>query len=163
MEAALRTVYELATGRPLPFEKLHVAPIEGSAMIKKAELKFENVLPEYGVLEGFTAKVAVTSGFEGAGILMDEVAGGKADYHFIEVMGCPGGCVTGGGQPRNYTLDKWQKRAAGILHEDERKPLRESFRNPEIKQIYDEFLGAPLGHRSHELLHTTYTDRSAER
>ncbi len=163
MEAALRTVYELATGRPLPFEKLHVAPIEGSAMIKKAELKFENVLPEYGFLEGFTAKVAVTSGFEGAGILMDEVAGGKADYHFIEVMGCPGGCVTGGGQPRNYTLDKWQKRAAGILHEDERKPLRESFRNPEIKQIYDEFLGAPLGHRSHELLHTTYTDRSAER
>ena len=107
--------------------------------------------------------IAIVHGTANASKLLDAIRRGEKSYHFIEIMGCPGGCVTGGGQPRNYTLDKWQKRAAGILHEDERKPLRESFRNPEIKQIYDEFLGAPLGHRSHELLHTTYTDRSAER
>ncbi|HIT68496.1 MAG TPA: iron hydrogenase small subunit [Candidatus Aphodomonas merdavium] len=163
MEAALRTVYELVTGRELPFEKLRVLPIEGNRMIKKASLTFENVLPEYAFLEGFTANVAVTSGFEGAGILMDEIASGKADYHFVEVMGCPGGCIVGGGQPRNYTLSKWHDRAQGIYHEDERKPLRKSHENPQVKQLYAEFLGTPLSHVSHELLHTTYTDRSSIR
>jgi len=159
MEAALRTVYELVTGRDLPFDKLRVTPIESHNQIKKAELKFENVLPGYEFLEGFTAKVAVTSGFAGAEIIMEEVASGKADYHFIEVMGCPGGCVTGGGQPRTMIQNAWDKRARGLYREDDKKNLRKSLDNPYVQALYSEYLGAPLGHRSHELLHTTYVPR----
>lgn len=159
MEAALRTVYELVTGRDLPFEKLHVAPIESHKQIKKAELTFENVLPDYKFLEGFTVKVAVTSGFAGADIIMEEVASGKADYHFIEVMGCPGGCVTGGGQPRTMMRNAWEKRAKGLYREDDQKDLRKSHDNPYVQMLYKEYLGAPLGHKSHELLHTTYVPR----
>ena len=159
MEAALRTVYELVTGRDLPFDKLRVTPIESHNQIKKAELKFENVLPGYEFLEGFTAKVAVTSGFAGAEIIMEEVASGKADYHFIEVMGCPGGCVTGGGQPRTMIQNAWEKRARGLYREDDKKNLRKSLDNPYVQALYSEYLGAPLGHRSHELLHTTYVPR----
>lgn len=159
MEAALRTVYELVTGRDLPFDKLRVTPIESHNQIKKAELKFENVLPGYEFLEGFTAKVAVTSGFAGAEIIIEEVASGKADYHFIEVMGCPGGCVTGGGQPRTMIQNAWEKRARGLYREDDKKNLRKSLDNPYVQALYSEYLGAPLGHRSHELLHTTYVPR----
>jgi len=159
MEAALRTVYELTTGRDLPFDKMHIVPIEGQQQVKEAELTFENVLPGYEFLEGFTAKVAVTSGFAGAEIIMEKVASGKADYHFIEVMGCPGGCVKGGGQPRTMVQNSWEKRAKGLYHEDDRKVLRKSLDNPYIQQLYKEYLGAPLGHKSHKLLHTTYVPR----
>jgi len=159
MEAALRTVYELTTGRDLPFDKMHIVPIEGQQQVKEAELTFENVLPGFEFLEGFTAKVAVTSGFAGAEIIMEKVASGKADYHFIEVMGCPGGCVKGGGQPRTMVQNSWEKRAKGLYHEDDRKVLRKSLDNPYIQQLYKEYLGAPLGHKSHKLLHTTYVPR----
>ncbi len=159
MEAALRTVYELVTGRELPGDNLHVKPIVGQDQIKVAELTFENVLPTYSFLEGFTAKVAVTSGFAGAEILMEEVAAGKSPYHFIEVMGCPGGCVCGGGQPRTGVRTKWKDRADGIYQEDEMKKLRKSHENPHIQRLYNEFLLEPLGHKSHDLLHTHYTER----
>ncbi len=159
MEAALRTVYELATGRELPFENLRVAPIETDEQIKVAELRFEDCLPNYAFLEGFTAKVAVTSGFDGANKLMARVASGKAPYHFIEVMGCPGGCIVGGGQPRTGVREKWSMRKEGIFSEDSKKKLRKSHQNPAIQKLYNEFLLEPLGHKSHDLLHTRYTPR----
>jgi len=100
MEAALRTVYELVTGRELPVEKLHLKPLMGLTPIKTAELKIENTLPEFRFLEGVTLRVAVTSGLAGAAELMNQIENGASPYHFIEVMGCPGGCISGGGQPR---------------------------------------------------------------
>jgi len=162
MEAALRTVYVIITGRELPFDKLHVAPIVGLDQIKEAAVKFENVLPEYKMFEGFEAKIAVTSGLAGAKILMDQIAAGTSPYHFIEVMGCPGGCITGGGQPRSDDPDVRMKRLNAIYSEDESRTLRQSHLNPSITAIYKEYLVKPGGHLSHELLHTHYVDRSGE-
>lgn len=159
MEAALRTVYEVVTGRELPFEKLHVQPIVGLEQIKTAEFTFESVKPEWSFLEGVTAKIAVTSGLSGAAILMDEVEEEKSEYLFIEVMGCPGGCISGGGQPRPTNDAVRQQRLAAIYREDEGKPIRKSHENPDILTLYEDFLGKPCGSISHELLHTTYTVR----
>ena len=159
MEAALRTVYEVVTGRELPFDKLHVTPLMGLSRIKTAELTITEPRFEYGFLDGVTLKVAVTSGLAGADRLLKEVASGESPYHFIEVMGCPGGCISGGGQPRPTTDQIREKRLAAIYSEDEAKPLRKSHENPRITTIYQEFLGKPLGEKSHELLHTHYTPR----
>ena len=127
--------------------------------MKTADLKIENPLPAYKFLDGVVVKVAVTSGLAGARKLMDEVAKGTSPYHFIEVMGCPGGCISGGGQPRP-TNDKIRKqRLEAIYKEDEGKELRKSHQNPFVTKLYEEFLKEPLGHKSHELLHTTYTKR----
>ena len=158
MEAALRTVYELVTGREIPSDNLHVHPLGDSDQIKVASLTFENVLPEYKFLEGFTARVAVTSGFDGAAQVMEMVKAGE-NFQFIEVMGCPGGCIVGGGQPRGVRAEKWPARKAGIYSIDEGKKLRKSHENPDIIKLYKEFLGEPCGHKSHELLHTHYTAR----
>jgi len=162
MEAALRTVYAIVTGRTLPFEQLHVEPIVGLDQIKSAPVKFENVLPEYKMFEGFEAKIAVTSGLAGAKILMDQIAEGTSPYHFIEVMGCPGGCISGGGQPRSKDPNVKMKRMKAIYSEDEKKVLRQSHLNPSILSLYKEYLGEPGSHKSHELLHTRYIDRSNE-
>ena len=159
MEAALRTVYELTTGRELPFDGLHVAPIVGLELVKEAAVTFENVLPEYSFLEGVTARIAVTSSLKGADILMRDVASGTSPYHFIEVMGCPGGCINGGGQPRNREDGYREKRMRALYNEDEAKTLRKSHENPDLLKLYQDFLGQPCGHKSHELLHTTYTPR----
>jgi len=159
MEAALRTVYFIITGRNLPFEDLHVAPIVGLDQIKDAEITLEDVLPEYKGLEGMKVHVAVTSGLEGAKILVEQIKDGKSPYHFIEVMGCPGGCITGGGQPRSDDPDVREKRQKALYTEDEKKQLRMSHENPSIKAIYDEYLGKPGGKLSHELLHTRYVRR----
>ncbi len=160
MEAALRTVYELVTGRELPFENLHVKPIVGLERIKTASFQFSDVKPEWFFLEGVTVKIAVTSGLAGAGTLMEEIAAGTSEYHFIEVMGCPGGCISGGGQPRPTNDEIRKKRLEAIYREDEGKPLRKSHENPDIQHLYHVFLGSPCGHVSHELLHTTYTRRN---
>ena len=162
MEAAIRTVYVIVTGRELPFDQLHVTPIVGLNQIKEASLKFENVLPEYQMFEGFEAKVAVTSGLAGAKILMNQLVAGNSPYHFIEVMGCPGGCICGGGQPRSDDPDVRIKRLKAIYSEDEGKTLRQSHLNPSIDALYREYLGKPGGELSHELLHTHYVDRSKE-
>jgi NADP-reducing hydrogenase subunit HndD len=159
MEAALRTVYELVTGRELPFAKLHVTPIVGFEEIKAVDLLIENPLEAYKFLDGVTVKVAVTSGLKGAKKLMEQIAAGESQYHFIEVMGCPSGCISGGGQPRPTTQEIREKRLKAIYAEDEGKPLRKSHENPFIKAIYEEYLEHPLGHKSHDLLHTHYTKR----
>ena len=159
MEAALRTVYELTTGREIPFDKLHVIPIEGLDQIKEATIHIADPLPEFAFLNGVDVKVGVTSGFAGAKKLMDQIAEGTSPYHFIEIMGCPGGCITGGGQPRSVDLDIGTKRQKALYDEDESKVLRKSHENPVIMKIYADFLGEPNSHLSHELLHTTYTTR----
>lgn len=160
MEAAIRTVYELVTGRELPMEGLHVQSLAGLKRIKTAELKIENPVREYAYLDGVTIKVAVTSGLKGAARLLDEIKEGKSPYHFIEVMGCPGGCISGGGQPRPVDNAIRTKRLEAIYREDEGKKLRKSHENEDILTLYNEFLGQPLGHLSHELLHTHYIKRN---
>lgn len=159
MEAALRTVYELVTGRELPFENLHVTPIMGLDRVKEAQIRIEKPLESYRYLDGVTLRVAVTSGLRGANQLMEQIAKGESPYHFIEVMGCPGGCITGGGQPRSSDPDVRSKRLQGLYGEDESKTLRKSHENPYIKTLYSEYLGYPNSSRSHELLHTHYVQR----
>ena len=159
MEAALRTVYELVTGRELPFENLHVTPIVGLEKIKEATIKIENPLPDYSLFDGVEVKIAVTSGLKNAKVLLDQIVAGKSPYHFIEIMGCPGGCITGGGQPRSTDPDIRMKRMKALYNEDESKTLRKSHENPYIISFYKEFLGEPNGHNAHELLHTTYVNR----
>ncbi len=159
MEAALRTVYELVTGRELPFANLHVTPVVGLEGIKEAAVTFENVQPDWKFLEGVTAKVAVAHTLGNARTLIERIRAGEASYHFIEVMTCPGGCIGGGGQPRVTTNDVRQARIRAIYKEDEGKTLRKSHENPAVQQIYAEFLGQPLGEKSHHLLHTHYHGR----
>ncbi len=159
MEAALRTVYELVTGRALPFEGLHVRSIMGLEQVKEASLTIEAVKPEYAFLNGVTVCVAVTSGLAGADLLMGQIEAGESPYHFIEVMGCPGGCIMGGGQPRSQDPDVRQKRLQGLYSEDESKTLRKSHENPAVQALYAEFLGEPNSHLAHELLHTRYVRR----
>lgn len=160
MEAALRTVYEVVTGRELPFEKLHVTPIVGLERIKSATIVLEGLKPEWSFLEGVPVKIGVTNGLDGANKLMAEIKAGKSDYLFIEVMGCPGGCISGGGQPRPTNQEIRMKRLEAIYREDEGKVMRKSHENPDILTLYKEFLGQPCGHTSHELLHTHYTKRN---
>jgi len=159
MEAALRTAWEIVTGRELPFENLHVGPVEGLEGIKAAEATFTGCQPEWSFLEGVTAKVAVAHGLSNARNLIEKIRAGEASYHFIEIMTCPGGCIGGGGQPRMTTNAIRKKRIEAIYKEDEGKKLRKSHENPEVVQIYEEFLGKPLGQLSHKLLHTKYTPR----
>lgn len=160
MEAALRTVYEIITGRELPFPNLHVSPIVGLEEIREATIKLENVKPEWRAAEGFEVKIAVTSGFAGARKLMEQIKEGTSPYHFIEVMGCPGGCITGGGQPRpqeDINIVR-QKRMEAIYGEDERKVVRKSHENKSLIDFYKEW-GEPGCHASHEYLHTHYVKR----
>ncbi len=159
MEAALRTVYELVTGRELPFDGLHVTPILGLAPIKTASLTITDTLPAYRHLEGVTVNIAVTSGLASADALLDQIAAGQSPYHFIEVMGCPGGCISGGGQPRTDCEDFRTLRSKALYNEDERKVLRKSHQNPDILALYRDYLGEPGGHLAHRLLHTHYTPR----
>lgn len=160
MEAALRTMYEIITGRELPFPNLHVSPIVGLEEIREATIKLENVKPEWRAAEGFEVKIAVTSGFAGARKLMEQIKEGTSPYHFIEVMGCPGGCITGGGQPRpqeDINIVR-QKRMEAIYGEDERKVVRKSHENKSLMDFYKEW-GEPGCHASHEYLHTHYVKR----
>jgi iron only hydrogenase large subunit-like protein len=158
MEAALRTVYEIVTGRELPFENLHVAPIEGLAGVKEAAVTITGTVPDWSFLEGVTVKVAVAHGLGNARSLIERIKAGE-QYHFVEVMTCPGGCIGGGGQPRLTTDEVRLARIAAIYKEDEGKPIRKSHNNPEVAAIYEEYLKKPLGERSHHLLHTKYTPR----
>jgi iron only hydrogenase large subunit-like protein len=156
MEAALRTVYEIVTGRQLPFDNLHIAPVAGLAGVKEAAVKIEGTVRDWAFLEGVTVKVAVAHGLGNARLLIERMKSGEA-YHFVEVMTCPGGCIGGGGQPRVTTDEVRLARIAAIYKEDEGKPIRKSHDNPEVTAIYKDFLSKPLGEKSHHLLHTHYT------
>ncbi len=161
MEAALRTAYEVITGREVPFDRLNIMPVRGLEGIKQATIKLENCTPEWAFLEGIELRVAVASGLKNAKIIMDELMEGHSPYHFIEIMACPGGCIGGGGQPIPTNDEIRKKRMEAIYKEDEGKKIRKSHENPEIKKIYDDFLtSGPLGHKSHKLLHTQYTKRN---
>jgi NADH-quinone oxidoreductase subunit G/[NiFe] hydrogenase diaphorase moiety small subunit/NADP-reducing hydrogenase subunit HndD len=160
MEAALRTAYEVVTGRAIPFENLNVLPVRGMEGIKDATIKIEGCLPAWSFLEGAELKVAVAHGLINARKIMDQVAAGESPYHFIEVMACPGGCIGGGGQPIPTNEEIRKKRVEAIYAEDMSMTLRKSHENPEITQIYEEFLKEPLGEKSHHLLHTTYKKRN---
>ncbi|MBE0536890.1 MAG: iron hydrogenase small subunit [Phycisphaerae bacterium] len=158
MEAAIRTAYEIVTQKELPTENLHVQPIMGLDGIKTASLKIEGAVGDWAFLEGAELKVAVAHTLGNARKIIDMVENGEV-FHFVEVMSCPGGCISGAGQPR-FTDDAIRlKRIEAIYKEDEGKTMRKSHLNPEVAQIYKEFLGEPLSHRSHKLLHTQYVDR----
>lgn len=160
MEAALRTAYELVTGRDVPFENLNITPVRGMEGIREASIKIENPLQEWAFLDGVELKCAVAHGLVNAKKVMDAVKEGKNNFHFIEVMACPGGCLGGGGQPIPTNPEIRRKRAEAIYAEDEGMPIRKSHQNPEIIKIYEDFLGKPLGEKSHHLLHTQYMPRN---
>ena len=152
MEAALRTAADVLEGKDL--ESVDYKEVRGTAGIKEATYH----------VGGMDVKVAVASGAKNAAVLMDKIEKGEADYHFIEIMGCPGGCVNGGGQPiipakvKNFT-DYKAVRASALYKADEASTLRKSHKNPEIIKLYDEYLGKPNSHKAHELLHTSYVAR----
>lgn len=148
MEAALRTAYEVITGQTL--EKVDLTMVRGMEGVREATIPVGDLM----------VKVAVAHGLGNARKLLDLIREGKADYHFIEVMACPGGCLGGGGQPIPTDLDIRMRRADAIYYADANLPIRKSHENPFIKKIYEEFLEKPLGEKSHHLLHTHYTDRS---
>jgi len=147
MEAALRTVYEVLTGEVL--EQLEFASVRGLEGRKEAAVE----------IAGQTVKVVVAHGLRQANEILEEIKNGTSDYAFVEVMACPGGCIGGGGQPIEKSADTKQLRIDAIYKVDEDTALRKSHDNPGVKQLYEEYLGQPLGERSHHLLHTHYKAR----
>ncbi len=160
MEAALRTAYEIVTGREVPFEGLNITPVRGMDGVREAGIMINDPLPEWKFLDGVEVKTVVAHGLTNAKQVMQWVKEGKKSYHFIEIMACPGGCLGGGGQPIPTNAEIRAKRAEAIYREDTGKAIRKSHENPEVIAIYKEFLGEPLGHKSHELLHTHYVERN---
>jgi NADP-reducing hydrogenase subunit HndD len=161
MEAALRSAYEIVTGRSVPFKNLDIIPVRGMEGVKEATIKIEGTKEEWKFLEGAELKVAIAHGLVNANKLTKAVSTGKASYHFIEIMACPGGCIGGGGQPIPTNIDIRKKRMEAIYMEDTSMPIRKSHENPEVAAIYKEFLIEPNGHKSHELLHTHYIQRES--
>ncbi|WP_421919995.1 NADH-dependent [FeFe] hydrogenase, group A6 [Marinifilum sp.] len=159
MEAALRTAYEIITGREVPFENLDILPVRGLDGVKEASIKIEGTVDDWKFLEGVELKCAITNGLENAHRLMDDIKNGERFYHFVEIMACPGGCLGGGGQPYPVDDEVRLKRMKAIYDEDSDLPIRKSHENPEIVQIYRDFLEEPLSHKSHKLLHTSYVKR----
>ncbi|HNX67670.1 MAG TPA: [Fe-Fe] hydrogenase large subunit C-terminal domain-containing protein, partial [Bacteroidales bacterium] len=161
MEAALRTAYEIVTGREVPFKNLNITPVRGMEGVKEATIKIEGTTKDWSFLEGAELKVAIAHGLVNANKLARAVSEGKASYHFIEIMACPGGCIGGGGQPIPTSMEIRKKRMEAIYSEDENLPLRKSHENPDVIAIYKEFLTSPNSHKSHELLHTHYVERES--
>ena len=152
MEAALRTVQDKLTGKS--FDNLDFEEVRGEKGIKRATLD----------IGGKEVKVVVASGLKNAGTIMEEIKSGKADYQFVEIMACPGGCVMGGGQPirtskERSEIDIRAKRANALYTIDEKSKIRKSHENPVLKKIYEDYLGEPGGHEAHKLLHTSYVER----
>lgn len=152
MEAALRTAYEKITGKEL--KELNFEAVRGQKGIKKASIKIGDI----------DVKVAVASGLSNARKIMEEIKSGKAEYQFVEIMACPGGCIMGGGQPiktskQRSKYDVKKLRSECLYSIDEKSKLRKSHENPVIIKLYKEYLGEPGSHKAHELLHTTYYKR----
>ncbi|MCD7864927.1 MAG: [FeFe] hydrogenase, group A [Clostridiales bacterium] len=146
MEAALRTVYAVVMGKEM--DDIEYTPVRGFEAIKEAEVD----------LNGLKVKIAVAHGMKNARKLIDEIRAGERDYHFVEVMACPGGCIGGGGSALR-TWSKMEKRKEAVYEEERKLPIRLSHKNPAITQIYEEFLGELCGEMSHKLLHTRYFNR----
>ncbi|MPW24535.1 NADH:ubiquinone oxidoreductase [Alkalibaculum sp. M08DMB] len=148
IEATLRTAYEFLTGKTL--ENVEFSSLRGMQGIKEATID----------INGMSINIAVSHGLGNARHLLEKIRSGKANYHAIEIMACPGGCIGGAGQPFHHgDLSILDKRMNGLYKEDRGKTLRKSHENPMIKKLYDEFLGEPYGEKAHELLHTTYVAR----
>ena len=158
MEAALRTVYFVLTGKE--HEQIAFTAVRGLEGIREASLD----------INGMTVNVAIANGMKNAKVLLDQIRAGESKYHFIEIMGCPGGCVNGGGQPYvrsvflpnedDDIMDTYiQKRANALYSEDEAQALRQSHTNVQVQKLYEEYLGKPNSHKAHHLLHTTYAAR----
>jgi len=149
MEAALRTAYEIHTGKTL--EKVEFEAVRGLEGIREATVD----------MNGFGLKVGIAHGLGNARRMLEDIRSGKSEYHAIEIMACPGGCIGGGGQPLHHgNVDILKARQRAIYEEDCNKPLRKSHENPWIQQLYEEYLGKPLGEKSHHLLHTHYFNKS---
>ncbi len=152
MEAALRTVADILTGQDL--KEIEYTPVRGMEGIKEAAVN----------INGMDIKVAVAHGTGNAAKLLDKIKSGEANYHFVEVMGCPGGCINGGGQPiimnKEKTEEVKQLRAQGLYTIDRGRKLRKSHENPEVKKLYEEYMEKPNSHKAHHILHTHYTKRS---
>ena len=161
MEAALRTVYELVTGRPVPFKNLDIAPCRGFEGVKQASVLLENCVDAYKFLEGVELKFVVAHGTANAKKVMEMLRRGELDdVHFVEIMACPGGCLGGGGQPIPTSAEIRQKRAQAIYEEEATLAVRKSHENPHVQYIYEKFLTeGPCSELSHKLLHTHYTKR----
>ncbi|HOE92041.1 MAG TPA: iron hydrogenase small subunit, partial [Candidatus Cloacimonadota bacterium] len=154
MEAAIRSAYTLITGQEL--EHIDITQVRGFEGVREGEVE----IPGFGML-----RVAVAHGTGNAQELMDKVRkqikeNGKSEYHFIEIMACPGGCVGGGGQPRGNTMKKRQVRANALYTEDKNMKFRKSHHNPEVMKVYEEYLGEPNSSLAQKLLHTNYFERS---
>jgi iron only hydrogenase large subunit-like protein len=147
MEAAVRTAHFLLTGQDAA--KLEVQPVRGMKGIKEIRTKI-------GELE---IGAAVASGLGNARKLLDEIKAGRKDIHFVEIMTCPGGCINGGGQPIGADMNAVRARMQALYKIDQTEEIRVSNKNPYITRLYDEFLGKPLGEKSHQLLHTHYSSR----
>lgn len=149
MEAALRTVYEVYTGKTLPH--IDFENVRGFDGIREATID----------LNGFELKVCVAHTLSNARIIMDKLRAGELNYHVVEVMACPGGCIGGAGQPYHHgNIEILKARRDALYAEDEGKKLRKSHENPDIQKLYKEFLGQPLSEKSHHLLHTHYFDKT---
>ena len=152
MEAALRTAQDVLTGKDLP--KIEFEQVRGGDGIKRATVN----------IAGKDMKVVAASGLANAQKIMEEIKNGKADYQFVEIMACPGGCVMGGGQPIKSSkirreVDVRKLRADSLYTIDEKSIIRKSHKNPVVKKVYDEFLEEPGSYRAHKLLHTHYVER----
>lgn len=161
MEAALRTAYEIVTGREVPFANLDITPCRGFEGVRQASVKLENVKPEWSFLEGVSLNFMIAHGTANARQVMEALKRGELeDVHFIEIMACPGGCLGGGGQPIPTSPAIRKARAEAIYREDAELDLRKSHENIHVQYLYEKFLPeGPCGHKSHKLLHTHYVRR----
>lgn len=156
MEAAVRTVYSVVTGHSMP--RLELDQVRGMTGIKEATLSLQ---PKEGG-PSKQVRIAVANGIANAKALLKKIQAGEAQYEFVEVMTCPGGCIGGGGQPRSKDPLAILKRMQSVYNIDEAATIRESHANPDIQRLYKEYMGQPCSEKSHALLHTTYRDRSEE-
>jgi len=148
IEAAVRTAYELHTGKEL--DRLDFEELRGLEGIRSATIDFD----------GLPVNIGIAHGLGNARKLLEDIKAGKSQFHAIEIMACPGGCIGGGGQPYHHgDVNVLKKRQKAIYEEDAGKTIRKSHENPYIQKLYTEFLGEPCGHKSHELLHTKYFDK----
>ena len=150
IEAACRTAYELYTGKKL--EKVDFKELRGLENVRHATIDFD----------GLPINIGIAHGLGNARKLLEDIRDGKSQFHAIEIMACPGGCIGGGGQPYHHGDSEVIKlRASALYREDAGKPIRKSHENPFILELYKDFLGKPCGEKSHHLLHTHYFDKSA--